>query len=297
MSEAFKIFMNPRAGRAADGERDALVAAFTEAGAAPEIITVPSPQLDAAVRGVAGSERLIGVAGGDGTISGAAHALARSATALLPIPLGTLNHFSNRYGIPSVEAAAYAWRRAHVHAVHVGVVNDRSFVNNASCGFYPHVVRHRERIERVLPRLPAIWLAGMRVLIELPMMRLELGIAARRTYLKTPALWVGIGRNSLRLPTPGDSAVQGDVLEIVTGRAETRRAVVALSCRLLHHLRRGLEPQADNLAVERVASFTLHSRHAIDIALDGEPFQMRGPLHFSLKKDALRVVCLVAPSA
>lgn len=240
---------------------------------------------------------VIGAAGGDGTISGAANVVVDTATTLLPIPLGTLNHFSSRYGIPSIEAAAQAWAKAQPVQIHVGAVNERVFINNASGGFYPHMVRHRERMERALPRRAAMWLAGMRVLLEFPMMKLDLVINGESKQVRTPALWVGIGRNSLRLPVPGDAEIQGNTLEIVFGRAETRRSVLGLSFRLILHLKRGLEPRARNLEVLHSPEFSLNAQHALDIAMDGEPLRLRGPLHFAIRENALRILPLIAPGS
>ena len=90
-----------------------------------------------------------------------------SGTAMLPIPLGTFNHFAQRYGVPTVEAAVHAWKRRSAHEVPVGFMNDVAFVNNASCGFYPEIVRYRDRIKRVLPKKAAMWLAGGVVLAKL----------------------------------------------------------------------------------------------------------------------------------
>jgi len=290
------IFLNPGAGRGAAAEADELREAFRAAGADPTIEVLDGDPKERIRAAVAAGAQVIGVAGGDGTISAAANALAGTASALLPIPFGTLNHFSKRYGIPTLAAAVHAWQRASIEAVHVGSVNDRIFVNNASCGFYPHMVRHREHLERVLPRLPAMWIAGFRVLIEMPMLRLHVQTESARHDVRTPALWVGIGRNSLRLPMPGDAEVEEVVLEAVWGRAHSRRGVIALSFRLLAHLKKGLEPRDQALDVVRTKSFVLHSERPIDMALDGEPHRLDTPLRFKILENALRVVVLVAPA-
>lgn len=298
METELPIFLNPGAGRGADAQRASLEEAFRSAGARPRIYVVPGRELQQAVRVAAdGGATVIGAAGGDGTISSAANALAGTQTALLPIPLGTMNHFCMRYGLGTIEAAAHAWERGSIEPVHVGAVDGRIFVNNASVGFYPHMIRHRERLERVLPRKAAMWLSGMRVLLELPMLRMQLSGGGDRYEARTPALWVGIGRNSLRLPVPGDGDVQETVLEAVWGRADKRRGVVALSFRLLRHLKRGLEPRDAELDVVRVREFMLTASDPIDIALDGEPFRLATPLHFTIRENALRVVVLVAPAS
>ena len=292
----FPIFLNPGAGRGGAAERAALEETFASVGARPSVHVVPGRELQGAVRrAMADGATLIGAAGGDGTISGVANVIAGTNAVLLPVPFGTRNHFAIRYGIPTVAAAAQAWRQGSIRDVHVGSINEQVFINNASVGFYPHMVRHRETLERVLPRPAAMWIAGLRVLVELPMLRMAVKAADEHHEIRTPALWVGIGRNSLRLPLPGDAEVEEAVLEAVWGRADKRRRVVALSFRLLRHLKRGLEPRDKELDVVRARELTLTATHSIDIALDGEPFRLRTPLRFAIRNNALRVIVLVAP--
>ncbi|MGQ0815574.1 MAG: diacylglycerol/lipid kinase family protein [Gemmatimonadota bacterium] len=291
------IFLNPDAGRGS-ANYAAVEEAFEVVGARPVLHVTDGAHMRDAIRvAIDSGAGVIGVAGGDGTVSSAASALVGAQAALLPIPFGTHNHFASRSGIPTIAAAAHAWKAGLIRPVHVGSVDHCMFVNNASCGFYPHMLRHRDRLERVLPRAVAIWLAGMRVLLELPMMRIEVGTPTEQRNLRTPALWVGIGCNSLRLPEPGYAVAEDAVLEAVWGRAETRRAVVALSLRLMRHLKRGLEPGDEKLDVVRARRLTLRSSRSIDIALDGEPFRMRPPLRFELRENALRVVCLIDSAA
>jgi diacylglycerol kinase family enzyme len=289
------IFLNPGAGRGT--EREAVQRIFEAAGAKPVIHTLDGARThEVVLSAIRNGATIIGAAGGDGTISAIANIVSGTDAALLPIPLGTLNHFSKRYGIASIDAAAHAWQKASPKPVHVGCVNDMVFVNNASAGFYPHMVRHRERLERFLPRLPAMWLGGLRSFIEMPMLHLEMKTAEQARSIKTPVLWVGIGRNSMRLPVPGDTEIEGGVLEAVSGKAQTRLGILALSFRMLRHLKRGLEPRDDKLDVLHARSFTVQSHHSVDLALDGEPQRLRTPLNFEIRENGLNIVCLVAPA-
>lgn len=292
------IFLNADAGRGAALQRDAVRAAFEAAGARPLFFPLERTLTRELVcEQIAKGARTIAAAGGDGTISAIANVLAGTDAALLPVPLGTLNHFAKRYGITSVEAAVHAWKTAPPTQIHVGCVNDMVFVNNASAGFYPHMVRHRERLEIFLPRIPAMWLAGLRSFVELPMLHLEMKTATEHRVLKTPALWVGIGCNSLRLPVRGDAEIKSAVLEAVSGRAQTRLGILALAFSLLRHLRKGLEPRDRRLDVVRAPCFTVRSSHSVDVALDGEPHRLGTPLNFSVREHGLRLIGLVAPSS
>lgn len=295
--ERLPVILNPGAGRGAENEADAIRQAFTAAGTHAEVHAVEGVRVHEVLRGIAQARApYVAVAGGDGTLSSAAAALHGTASTLLPIPLGTRNHFAKRYGIASVDAALHAWQRRESYVVPVGFLNDVAFLNNASCGFYPHVVRQRDQLERALPHRLAYWLAGIMVLGRLPLMQLELGLQERTRRLRTPALWVGIGVNSLRLPRPGDAQHQGDVLEIVTPTAQRRTAILALMARTMIKLKRG-EQTPDDRALEifHAPRFTLDSPHRIDVAVDGEPYRLRPPLQFRYERAGLRVLCLVAP--
>jgi len=284
---------------AGSAERRAeLEGAFSAAGIAVTITETEPAELAAAIRqAVAGGAPAIAVAGGDGTISTAADVLRGSATALLPVPMGTLNHFAGRYGIGSIEAAAQAWLQGTTAIVPVGVVNGRVFVNNASCGFYPHIVRHRDRMRRWLTKWPAAVIAAIRVLIKRPLMEIELQVHGHVIERRTAAVWVGIGRNSLRLPVPGDVEREGDVLEVVIPRAISRLRMLAAAIRVytrLHASRYTADPVIETLRARR---FVLRSDEPIDIALDGEEMRLDGRLVFDYDAKALRVFCLVCPPA
>lgn len=287
------IFLNPAAGAQDDARLAAVQSAFRSVGARADIQVVSGPALAEAVRqAIKTGAQMVGVAGGDGTISSAANALVQTQTALLPIPIGTLNHFATRCGIGDLDCAAQAWRATTVSAVHVGAVNNRIFINNASCGFYPKAVRYREHLERFMPRTPAIWLAGLSVLFELPLLHVEMAVHDEARHLRTPALWVGIGHDSLKLPGNGEVGSAEPILEAISGRTDTRAAVLVTAFRLFRHLKRGMKLRDDRLDVVHTKKFTLDARKVIDVALDGEAFRMRPPLDFAVLENALRVVVM-----
>jgi diacylglycerol kinase family enzyme len=116
-------------------------ATIIEAGAGQDLIT----QLrDAAV-----SARILGVAGGDGTVSAAA-AVALETGLPLVIPAGTLNHFAADLDVESARDALAALRDGEAVQVDLGLVGDRPFVNTSSTGVYVDLVNARRQLEGVL---------------------------------------------------------------------------------------------------------------------------------------------------
>ena len=87
------------------------------------------------------------VGGGDGTISFAAAAAARSGKTLGILPLGTMNLFARSLGIPlEMTAAAEAVAGGEKVAVDIGDVNGRLFVHHVTLGLHARMILLRTRI-------------------------------------------------------------------------------------------------------------------------------------------------------
>jgi diacylglycerol kinase family enzyme len=291
------VLLNPAAG-STDGESTAkeLQTAFGKMGVSARIEMVePGALVGRLEQLVAQGARAVAVGGGDGSLSSAANALAGSSTVLVPLPLGTLNHFARRYGMATIEAATTALREGVIGRVSIGEVNGRYFINNASCGFYPRLVRHREAMRPVLSKWPAAFMATLLVMMRRRLIDLELEFEGKRIQRKTAAMWIGLGKNSLKLPTPGDSTTEGEVLEIVLPKATGRFELTALAWRLWSRLKKHEKPVDRQLETLRAAEFTLRGRWPIDVARDGEVQRLPVPLHFRFHPGALRVLCMIAP--
>jgi undecaprenyl-diphosphatase len=111
-----------------------------------------------------GDATILGVAGGDGTISAAAGVALELGLPLLVIPSGTFNHFAADLGIKSPDAALAALRTGDAVLVDVGVAGGRSFVNTASIGVYVDLVQARRRLESRVGKWAAVIIALVQVL-------------------------------------------------------------------------------------------------------------------------------------
>jgi len=90
------------------------------------------------------------VLGGDGTLNEAANGLARTATALAPLPGGSTNVFARTIGLPNdpIEATGVlldALARRSIRRVGLGSVNGRYFLFHTGVGFDAAVVEQVER--------------------------------------------------------------------------------------------------------------------------------------------------------
>ncbi|ANN21884.1 glycerophosphatase [Amycolatopsis orientalis] len=114
--------------------------------------------------------RALGVAGGDGTVAAVAAVAADHDLPLALIPAGTLNHFARDVGMRSMPDADAATEAGNAVGVDLGEVeiNDdddhRYFVNTASLGGYPEMVRIRERLQKRHPKWPSAAIALARTL-------------------------------------------------------------------------------------------------------------------------------------
>jgi diacylglycerol kinase family enzyme len=286
------IFVNPAAGRRGREEVASVQSVFDQAGLATQVYCLGPAALPFGIRqAVDEGARLIAVSGGDGTLSSAARVLVDGPAALLPVPTGTRNHFARRFGIGDPQTAARAVAAGSIVPCAIGSVNGRPFINNASCGLYPHIVRHRERLRSWLTR-PGGFVAGtLAATARMSYLDLVVSVADRRLQRRAPLVWVGLGRGSFRLPEQGRTFANARVLELVIVRAGTRRQFASLSTRVLLRMLRGTRPiRARELEVLHVRGFSMHSDHPIDCALDGEPHRFRPPLRFTLRDRALKVL-------
>jgi diacylglycerol kinase family enzyme len=142
-SHAFLI-MNPRSG-GGKVDRFGLKDKAEALGAEVALLEGPGTVDVAALarQAVADGADLLGVAGGDGTQALVAGIAAEHGLPFLVISAGTRNHFALDLGLDRDDPAACldALTDGVEQRIDLGVIGDRTFVNNASFGAYAEVVR------------------------------------------------------------------------------------------------------------------------------------------------------------
>jgi len=103
--------------------------------------------------------RILGVAGGDGSIRLAAGIAADAGLPLLVVPAGTFNHFAADLGVGSVDDALAALRDGDSVLVDVATADGAAFLNTASTGVYVDLVKAREKLEPAIGKWPALLVA------------------------------------------------------------------------------------------------------------------------------------------
>ncbi|MBN8807508.1 MAG: hypothetical protein J0I47_04615 [Sphingomonas sp.] len=265
--------------------------AFAPTGADADIQLLDGKDMPDAIATGARQGRVV-VAGGDGTAACAAGQLAGEDAELGLLPLGTLNHLARDLGLPdTLEDAARLAATGTATAIDVAEVNGHVFVNNASVGLYPMMVREREghQDEKGWPKwlaaLPAAWAA----LERLPHHRLTLDLGKGERTIVTPLLFVGNNVYSLAAGRVGQrKTLTGGKLSVY---AVSRRGRLALIWFALRTLVGRAERRLDFETLGECETLTVRSAgESIEIALDGEVERLESPLEFRIRPGALKVV-------
>jgi diacylglycerol kinase family enzyme/membrane-associated phospholipid phosphatase len=147
------------------------------------------------LRGAAARAEVLGVGGGDGTVSTAAGVAKEAGLPLAVFPAGTFNHFAKDIGCDTVAKTVAAIRRGSVACVDLVCLNEsRLVVNNASIGAYPSFVRRREKLEKLIGKPLASIYAMLRTLRNDRPVRIRYD----NKTLQTSLFFLG---NSVYLPT------------------------------------------------------------------------------------------------
>jgi diacylglycerol kinase family enzyme len=283
------LIVNPAAGGAA-GYLDGLTKGARERGIRVHVLKPGEDARLAAIAAAQGGSEVLGVAGGDGSVSAVATVAAEHEVALVIVPMGTLNHFARDLGLDLAHPlrALDALYAGHERRVDVGRINGRLFINNVSLGLYAQMVGD----------------PGYR--------QDKLGVA--KTKLQA-ALSDRQLRRALRITPPEGAPLEGVLALVVSNNPYEFARLGRLDQR--HRLDTGmlqisvLDASTLEELVERLLSgklsgtIEIHSalRHwmserlqmgvlgeRVRAGVDGEPITLEAPLRFSVEPGALRVL-------
>jgi diacylglycerol kinase family enzyme len=292
------VLINAGGGTAAslgDKLENQVRAAFDAAGLTIDLRLLDGCDMQAAVAKRAHLP-LVVVGGGDGTIGCAAGEVLKGEASLGILALGTRNHLARELGVPlDLGDAAKLIASGETRRIDVARVNDHLFINNASIGLYPAMVRVREeeqeahRLPKWIAAVPASWSALKRLRHH----RLRLRTPGVTREIATPMLFVGNNHYSLEAGRIGKrDALNDGLLSVFALASHSRAALIGFVLRaVIGRVRR----REDFAAIGDVPELTVTGRsHDVDIALDGEVRRLTLPLKFRIEAGALRIV---APKA
>lgn len=295
------VIINQGAGSVVTGQvtADSLRQSFQREGTEAEVHIIPGEQIcDTAREAVARGMEAVVAGGGDGTIRAVASVLAGGPIPMGVLPLGTLNHFARDLGIPTdLEEAIGVIPRGEVRALDLGDVNGEVFVNNSLLGFYPPVVKMRDRERRELGRNK--WLATVsalfKVLPRVTPLYVRIKADGLEVHRKTRFLFVGNNEYIMRAFNFGarERFDSGD-LYLYIANTPSRLGLAGLALlSLVRDLK--LTKRFDRWCLPEL---TVETRlKSIPVYLDGEVTRMTPPLRYRTRPHALKVILPPASGA
>ena len=297
------VFLNTASGtassRKADDDERAVLAAFIAVGVTAEIRRIHGPHLTDAARRLAAeppADTILVAAGGDGTQSAVAAALAGTAMPMGVLPMGTLNHFAKDLGLPlDLSAAAGVIATGRPRSIDVAQVNGRVFINNSSIGLYPQVVHHRDQMREQLGhgKWYAMLLAIIAIFRRFPVVRIRLAINGENWLTTTPFVFVGNNQYHIDGLNLGQRAtLEAADLSVYFTNRTGRLGMLRLALRaLIGRLRQ----DRDFKALRATELWIDTPRHEISVALDGEVQRFTPPLHYLIRPKSLQVILPAEP--
>ncbi|TMV94845.1 hypothetical protein FGG78_01600 [Thioclava sp. BHET1] len=286
------VIGNPSSGRNSRDE-DAVGAALKAFGPGAELYRW-SPETDIAhtvERALADGAELIVAAGGDGTAMAVAQSMLGQSVPMAVLPLGTFNFFARglRLSEDPVQAAQ-AIRDGTPRSIHVGQVNKRVFLNNASLGIYPAILKAREDIYARWGRrrVVAHWSVIKTFLRFQRPMNLRITADGDIRNYRTPLVFVARSAYQLELfGLRGAGAISDDHFAVLVAKGGSRADLFRLAARLVMSDAR--EGRDYELIRARDVSISTGRRRAL-LAFDGEKSFERSPFHFEMSSDLLNIV-------
>ena len=229
--------------------------------------------------------RVIAVVGGDGTISAVAGLVAHTKATLLPLPGGTLNHFTKDLGVPQdIDQALAGAKGSKSRAIDIAKVNDLWFINNSSLGLYPQSLKTRQHAESFLGKWPAAAYGMLRAFVRY------------RTYTVTidgktfDTPFIFVGNNDYQLDdgaAAGRTTLRAGTLSVYAVKASTRRGLA----RLFLQAATGRLRTSREFVHFTPQHVTIKSRRKhVNISHDGEVSRTNFPLAYDIHAGALRVI-------
>ena len=296
------VLINDAAGAGDAQDRSTEIkASFARHGVDATVRPVRGPDIAAAAQGFAkrrppegrADDEVLVAAGGDGTISAAARALADTGVPLGILPLGTLNHFAKDLGLPlDLDGATGVIAAGRARQVDLAELNGRVFVNNSSVGLYPFMVARRNAeqsrhgIGKWLATIPAI----VQTLGEASWHHLQIVAPGEREMVRTPCVFVGNNSYEVGLKAFGSRRrLDGGELDVHVIRQQSRTGVLLLPIKIAL----GICDRERDVHVFRSATLEITSRKArsLGVSLDGEVMHMKTPLRNRSRPGALQVFC------
>lgn len=229
--------------------------------------------------------KYIAVVGGDGTVSAVAGQVVGTKATLVPLPGGTLNHFTKDLGIPQdIDNALKKLKKLRPRKIDIASVNETYFINNSSMGLYPASLHARDELESSVGKWPAAVVASLRALVRLKTYAVTID---NRTF-HTPFIFVGNNRYMLDAFRGTErTALDEGLLTVFAAKTRSRFTLLKIALFVLLGRAKDL-PEFDEF---HPTSLTIETkRHKLSVSHDGEVSRMHSPLSYKINAQALKLL-------
>ncbi len=250
-----------------------------------------TPIGDTIDRALADNPEIVVAAGGDGTVMAVAGALLGRGVPMAVLPLGTFNYFARGLGLSETpEEAAREILQGRPHDIRIGQVNERAFLNNASLGIYPAILRERETVYSRWGRFRAAahWSVIKTFLRFRKPMRMTITADGESETRRSALVFVARSAFQLeRFGIEGSEAIDNDRFAVLIARAATRWELFAMSFRLA--IGKPLRGRDYDLLTPRELTIDAGRKRRL-VAFDGEKARIRGPFRFRMTDEPLTII-------
>ncbi|MBH2007158.1 hypothetical protein I8H83_00970 [Candidatus Saccharibacteria bacterium] len=229
------------------------------------------------------ADALIAAIGGDGTLNSVAQELYDTDAVFIPLPGGTLNHFTKDAGIAqTLDEALAALATASARKVDIALVNDKLFLNNSSIGIYPTSLRVRESVETRLGKWPSAVVGVIQALVKFKLYT----VTMEGETFRTPFIF--IGNNDYHLDNGGqrDSLTSGKLCAYAV--RSPRRSTLAT---LLLYAIFGKLREADEFVIHDDTKLSIATKQSqVSVSADGEVLLLDAPLRYRCVAGSLTIL-------
>lgn len=277
------LVYNPKSGSALDAKT--LRAKCSAANITIDSLIAIDDQLDTKLAPYIEQAATIGVIGGDGTVSAVAGLVANTQATLVPLPGGTLNHFTKDLGIPQdIDEALQQAATNTPRTIDIARINDTYFINNSSLGLYPASLRQRQKIQSRLGKWPAAVVASLQALFRFKTYRVTID---DHTFT-TAFIFVGNNRYTLDPLANNDrTSLSEGILTVYISAADSYFDLIKTAFIVLI----GRTDTLHDFGEYHPTTLTIETKKQRPIAIshDGEVSMFTPPLTYTIEARALRI--------
>lgn len=285
------LVFNPNAGQAEALERELAVAAevWREAGWQVELQPTRGAGDGSRLARLAADQGydLVVAAGGDGTINEVINGLAGSATALAPLPLGTMNVWARELRLPlQPRAAAEAILHWQSRTIDLGRAGERYFLLMAGIGFDAAITAGVRPAEKRRLGALAYVLRGIEQALSVRGARARLVLDGRP--IRGRVLMVVVGNTQLYgglVKITSHASIDDGLLDVCVIKGDNGFSVLRRLFAILSR-RQAKDPE---IQYYRARTVSIVSRPALPVQVDGDPIGAT-PMTFEVVPGALRAL-------